>query len=252
MTNLLTVPDKAGRAIVEDGAMLACPLLATDSFIRSCAHRGLAIDRHRLLRLERLGFFAPVFRVRTPRKDAALFDIPPRKGNNWFTKRWAYDTTAVPRRHDVPSDTDRTCEGYYSVFHVDYLHLVLAELSPQIQLDAHLDRKPGEPTDWQKAGDRWMQHAENSAASLRDHQYRRAVALLCQHVSNRYFPQTQTDMRTLQIRRVCCSDAWIAVDGRDWDWHREVRSWDPKRIQNLYGLTPQKLRHAYRGPVAIQ
>ncbi len=247
MTNLLTVPNKAGRAIVEDGAMLACPLLGTGRFIRSCTHRGLAIDRRRLLRLERLGLFAPVFRVRTPRKETLPFHIPPRKGNNWFTKRWAHDTTAVPQSHYVPSETDRTCEGYYSVFQVDYLHLVLAELSPQFQLDAYLDLKPGESTDWQKTGDRWMQHAETRASSLRHHQHRRAVALLCQQISNRYFPRTQTDMRTVQIRRGYFADAWITVDGRDWDWHREARRWDPKKVQNLYGLTPQKLDHAYKG-----
>lgn len=247
MTNLLTVPKKAGRAIVEDGALLACPLLDIDRFTRFCAHRGMAISRGRLLRLERLGLFAPVFRVRTPRKQTAPFNIPPRKGNNWFTKRWAHDTTTVPQSHDVPSETDRTCEGYYSVFQVDHLHIVLAGLSLNVHLDSYLDRDPDEPTDWRKAGSRWMRHAETRAVGLRGHQHRRAVALLCQHVSNRYFPETQTDMRTMQIRPTMFSDAWITVYCRDWDWHREARRWDPKKTETLYELTPEKLSHAYRG-----
>lgn len=51
---LLTLPVNAGRAIVEAGAVIACPLLGTDRFIKFCRERGLSIDRERLLRLERL------------------------------------------------------------------------------------------------------------------------------------------------------------------------------------------------------
>ena len=247
MTNLLTIPDKAGRAIVEHGSMLACPLLGTERFLQFCKDRGLSIDRERLIRLERLGLFAPVFRVRTPRKPNSLFGIPLNKGNNWFTTRWAYDTTAVPQSHEVPAHTDRTCEGYFSVFQVDHLHLVLTELTARIPLDSYLDLPAGKPIDWQKAGDGWARNAEISAAGLRDHQHRRSVALLCQHISNRYFPQTQTDMRTIQIRNGSYSDAWIVVRSPNWDWDREARRWNPNNTESLYGLTPQKLRHAYRG-----
>ena len=94
---LLTVPPRAGRTIVEAGAVFARPLLGTDPFAKFCSDRGLAIDRKRLIRLERLGLFAPVFRVRTPRKPTGQFRIPPTTGENWFSKRWARDTTAIPR-----------------------------------------------------------------------------------------------------------------------------------------------------------
>ena len=247
MTDPLTIPDKAGRAIVETAAMRACPLLGTDRFVRFCSDRGLAIDRERLIRLERLGLFAPVFRVRTPKKPAAQFRIPPSKDNNWFTKRWAHDTTAVPQNHEMPAHTDRTREGYYSVFQIDHLHLVLTQLTLHVRLDSFLDRDEDSSADWREAGDRWMQSAESCAASLRDHQYRRAVALLCQHISDRYFPQTQTDMRTMQIRSGHSSDAWIIIDAHDWNWEREARLWDSRTTEELYGLTPEKLRHAYRG-----
>jgi len=76
---LLTLPVNAGRAIVEAGAVIACPLLGTDRFIKFCRERGLSINRERLFRLERLGLFAPVFRVRTPKKDTQPFYIPVRK-----------------------------------------------------------------------------------------------------------------------------------------------------------------------------
>ena len=116
--DLLSIPKNAGRAIVNEGAAIARPLLGTDRFVKFCTERGLAIDRKRLLRLERLGLFAPVFRVRTPKKDVQHLSIPPAKNNDWFTKRWAWDTTEVGKPHRIPEPNDRTQEGYYSIFQI--------------------------------------------------------------------------------------------------------------------------------------
>ena len=249
---LLTIPARAGRAIVENGGMLACPLLGTDGFVKFCSDRGLRIDRERLIRLERLGLFSPVFRVRTPRSNAAPFSIPLHQGNNWFTKRWAYDTTRVPQNHKVPEHTDRTREGYYSIFQIDHLHFVLTGLTLSVSLDYYLDQGKSRLIDWQRRGARWMKHAEQWAEWLRDHEYRRVVALLCQHISNRYFPQTQGDKRSMEIRNWSYSDQWIIVDDHNWDWEQEALHWDPKKTARLYDLTPEKLRHAYEGLASTQ
>ena len=56
--------------------MPACPLLGTNRFVKFCSDRGLQINRERRVRLERLGLFGPVFRVRTPQSEAAPFCIP--------------------------------------------------------------------------------------------------------------------------------------------------------------------------------
>ena len=195
--------------------------------------------------MERLGLFAPVFRVLTPNDDEKLFEIPVQEGNNWFQKGWAYDTTNVPQQHDVPDHTDRTKEGYYSVFQVVYLEVVLTRMTHQVQLDDFLDWEEGKPIDWQKNGARWMEYTERSASGLREHQYRRATALLCQHISNRYYPQTQGDMRTERTSRGYPSDRWVGVNALNWDWETEAYHWDPNKTEKLYGLTPEKLRHAY-------
>lgn len=242
---LLTIPDNAGRAIVESGAVLASRLLGTNAFVKFCSKRGLEVDRKRLIRLERLGLFAPVFRVLTPNDDEKLFEIPVREGNNWFQRGWAYDTTSVPQQHDVPDHTDRTKEGYYSVFQVVYLEVVLARMTHQVQLDDFLDREEGKPIDWQKNGARWMEYTERSASGLREHQYRRAIALLCQHISTRYYPQTQGDMRTRRTSRGYTSDRWVGVNALNWNWETEAYHWDPNKTEKLYSLTPEKLRHAY-------
>ena len=243
--HLLTVPTMAGRAIVESGAVMTCRLLGTDSFVKFCRKCGLQIDRERLIRLERLGLFAPIFRVRTPKDAADPFHIPVRKGNNWFTKGWAHDTTGIPQYHDVPEHTDPMREGYYSIFQIDYLHCVLTELTPSIPLDSYIDQEVSSPTYWQSEGEKWMDYALKCAENLREGEFRRAVALLCQHISNRYFPQTQSDQRILHIKGGFSGDQWVMVHPQGWDWRQEAQNWDPKKAEKLYNLTPEKLRHVY-------
>lgn len=77
--------------------------------------------------------------------------------------------------------------------------------------------------------------------------YRRSVALLCQYISNRYYPLTQGDQRTIRVTKSNYSDRWISVYAHDWHWHEEVRGWDPQTAAHLFELTPEKLRHAYEG-----
>ena len=83
-------------------------MLGTDRFVQFCrdcgmtaTNQGITIDRQRLICLERLGLFAPVFRVRTPQQPTDEFHIPPRNGNNWFIKGLAEDTTTLPLNHVV-------------------------------------------------------------------------------------------------------------------------------------------------------
>jgi len=245
--NLLTIPANAGRAIVQTGAVIACPLLGTDRFVTYCRDRGLSIDRERLLRLERLGLFAPLFRVRTPPSDAPFFYIPVREENNWFSKDWAWDTTGIPTCYDVPGPQDQTQEGYYSIFQVGHLSFLLISMTLQIQLDSYLERDKAKNIEWAKNGENWMRYAGDRLDSLRRHEYRRSVPLLCQYISNRYYPKTQGDMRTIQAGGGCYSDQWIMVNGHDWSWHEEVRGWKPQSAEHLFSLTPEKLRHAYNG-----
>lgn len=248
---LLILPSNVGRAIVEVGAVIACPLLGLDRFVAYCCERGLSIDRDRLLRLERLGLFAPVFRVRTPKNETSPFHIPVRDKNNWFRKKWAWDTTCIPACYEVPGPLDRTQEGYYSIFQVDHLNVVLQSMTLHVQLDSYLDRSAEEDIDWLKNAGNWMRYAESSLESLRIHRYRRSVALLCQYISNRYYPKTQSDQRTIQFGSNSFSDQWISVSGIRWDWYEEVQGWNPQTVERLFDLTPEKLRHAYTG-LAVQ
>src|SRR3546814_3510340 len=76
--------------------------------------------------------------------------------------------------------------------------------------------------------------------------------LLCQFISNRYYPQTQGDQRTIQVSHGAYSDRWISVNTTSWDWTDYARRWRPSQAERLFRLTPEKLRHAYEGLAIAQ
>ncbi|HEY8009373.1 MAG TPA: hypothetical protein VIE67_00055, partial [Rudaea sp.] len=244
-TNLLSLPVNAGRAIIEASAILACPLLGTDSFIRYCGDRGLGIDRERLIRFERLGLFSPLFRVRTPDEDTDSFNIPIRDGNNWFDKGWAWDTTTVPACHQIPDITDHSQEGYYSIFQIEYLDIVMNEMAIEVHLDSYLEETDAFEKLRERGINRWFDDATTLADGLRQHEYRRSIGLLCQYISNRYYPKAQGDLRTVRLGAGASVDNWISVNGFSWDWEDEARTWDARKVAVLFDLTREKLRHAY-------
>ncbi|HHL39906.1 MAG TPA: hypothetical protein ENJ37_05320 [Deltaproteobacteria bacterium] len=241
--NLITLPNNAGRKIIEAGAVIACPLLDTERFVKFCKKDcGLSVSRERLIRLERLRLFTPIFRVRKPERDAPPpFYILVRKGHNWFTKKWAWDTTGLTPTYQVPDYTDGTQEGYYSIFQIDYLHMVLQRMTDSVELDYYLDRIDKKNIDWHKKGERRIGVAESRLKSLLTHEYhRRSVALLCQFISNRYYPKSQSDQRKFRnsLRRGIYPDHWY--------------EWDPRKAERLFDLTPEKLRNAYKGLALAQ
>ena len=121
-----------------------------------------------------------------------------------------------------------------------------------VQLDSYLECQDNENIDWHKYGARWMRYAKSGLESLRTHEHARSVALLCQFISNRYYPQTQSDQRTIKISHGSCSDRWIYVDSHTWSWCKEVRNWDPRRAEHLFNLTPEKVRYVYEGLAVAQ
>lgn len=253
--NTLALPPGIGRTIVKEGALIACPLLGTEKFLKFCKDRGLSLKRERLIRLERLGLFAPVFRVRTPQQAGRCFDLPPTKDNDWFKEGWAWDTTSVKNSHAIPDSKDRTQEGYYSIFQIDHLDFILNGMTLSVSMDGFLETSETQKIDWNKSGEQWMEIFRDYASLLRDHEYRRSQALLCQFISNRYHPHTQGDQRTIRVPHLnFYFDEWVRLRPNliNWDWNKYARNWKPYRTERLFQLTPEKLRHAYEGLAIAQ
>ena len=250
--NNLILPSNVGRAIVKEGALIACPLLGTDELIKFCKARGLSLDRERLIRLERLGLFAPIFRVQTPPHAPRRFEIPPPADNDWFKKGWAWDTTSVRAAHAIPDSKDRSHEAYYSIFQIGHLGHILNLMSLSVSMDYFLEAAEMAEVDWNKMGQQWLKRFKSLATVLRDNDYRRSQALLCQFISNRYYYHTQGNQRTIQRSHGFLEDQWIRVDAMNWDWNEYVRRWKPRRTEQLFQLTREKLRGAYSGLAIAQ
>ena len=241
----LTIPSNIGQTIVKESALMSCPLLATDSFIKFCKDRGLLLDRERLIKFEQLGLFAPVYRVKTPQREKQCFQLPITSDNDWFKKGWAWDTTSVWDSHDIPDPKDQNQEGYYSIFQITHLDFILNSMTLSVHMDAFLKIEGVEETDWSKKGEEWVEIFESIASRLRNHEHRRSQALLCQFISNRYYPHTQSDQREFRISNALYSDRWVFVNPRSWDWNVYVRDWKPRKTERLFRLTPEKLRRTY-------
>ena len=253
--NTLTLPPGIGRTIVKESALISCPLLGTEKFLKFCKDRGLSLKRERLIRLERLGLFAPVYRVRTPKQAGRCFDLPPTKDNDWFKEGWAWDTTSIKNSHAIPDSKDRTQEGYYSIFQIDHLDFILNGMTLSVPMDEFLETSETRKIDWNKSGEEWLKISRDMASMLRNHEYRRSRALLCQFISNRYYPHTQGDQRTIQVPHLnSYFDEWVRLRLNliNWDWEDYSKHWNPRQAEKLFQLTPEKLRHAYEGLAIAQ
>lgn len=243
--HLLHVPEDIGRFIVEAGELMLCPLLRADDFCCYATERGLRIDPKRLHRFEQIGALRPVFRARVVNPDDHQpIEVPSRNTVSAFDDGRAWDTTGaeVPA---VPPLDDQSCQAYYSIFQVDQLRLLLSEFSLTVHLDGYLE--PGRDLS------RLLRNLEELTKQLRTTRhvgassgFRFSLALLCQAISNRYFPITQGDGRTIVVTEGGFSwDQWLTVNGQGWRWSEFARRWDPQVVARRFALTPERLRHAY-------
>lgn len=243
--NLLTIPKNIAVNILKGNGIVTCPLLSMDKFISYCKERELPINKERVLRFEKLGIFSPIFRVQLPNEDeVSPIILPLNKNDQWFQKGWAKDTTRVPINYDVPNPKNRNNEAYYSVFQIYHLKVILSSMTISLHLDSFLTAE--KEVDWIRNASNWMKFAESSLESLSTHEFRRAAALLCQYISDRYYPQTQGDQRIISVSQGNTSvDPWVHNYNYKWQWRDYSRKWDVKKVEKLFQLTPEKLRHAY-------
>ncbi|AXE63926.1 hypothetical protein BBF93_06625 [Hyphomonas sp. CACIAM 19H1] len=226
--------------------MMAVRLLNARKFVAYCKERDIDVSAERLVRLERLGVFRPVFRFQADDTLTVKLEVPGDQTTTWFENRWALDSYAPSANYDIPLPNDESSAAYYSIFQIDHLCLVLNAFNMNVQLDRFLEYS-NEPLDWEKIGERWLAYGDMALKSKRNHTFRPAIALLCQYISDRYYPQTQTNKRTITISGPggFSEDEWMLVNGLDWDWYQYTRNFDPKEVEARFALTPEVLRHAY-------
>ena len=122
-----------------------------------------------------------------------------------------------------------------------------------MHMESFLEAAETSEVDWNQKGKQWLKLFKNRASILCDNEYRRSQALLCQFISNRYYPRTQGNQRTIQVSHGFLEDPWISINAAmNWDWNEYVRHWKPRRTERLFQLTREKLRGAYKGLAIAQ
>jgi hypothetical protein len=234
-------------------------LLRVGEFATFCRDRGEKIDEARLRKLEQLGLFKPLLRIRRPddiRKIEAVDtdryrDLGPlEEGEVWAGETrteflpfgFTPDVVASWREHgliwspyDGPSDHDaeietapRRHEAYYSEFQIWDLMWVLSDLTITVNADNAFDGTGAPNGNHDNLSETISAFAAAALGHRDSPSTRAAYGLFAQLISDRFYVQTQTDGRLMTT----------SVDGtfRDWDWDSYAREWSPDSIRAAFNL----------------
>jgi hypothetical protein len=252
-------------AIIENEWFIVCDLLPADQFIKFCRDRGIDTSREQLEQLERVGLFYPVARVRYPKvtvkieysedrktlrhlgvleegeawggetiEDYAAFYFNRQYNEDWLRNDWLWEPQS--RKFEPWSsfleEGDYRVESYYSMFQCFPLYRLCQDLTIRVGGEwwGTYDREEVEQT-----GQQMVELAKARIESIRKNGYPWAgIAIICQAISNRYYPKTQSDRRALSI-----SQRWPY---HDWRWEEYCRKWDAEAVRQLLDVSVEELK----------
>ncbi len=105
--------------------------------------------------------------------------------------------------------------------------------------------------DWNDRFHQLHDYANRSIEQFRTDAYLQAIPILCQLISNRYYPNATGNQRKITIGPKSQSDGWITFDSFDWSWWDFSRGWDPKRLIAPFSINEMSLRRAYEHVAVI-
>src|SRR6218665_465132 len=111
-TENLSIPKNIVTHILMGNGIIACPLLSRQKFIDFCRNREVILNAERLIRLERLGLFSPIFTIQINfrARSQQYLTIPLEKKDSRVKDGWKNIKSAS----EIKSDTHDECRAYYS------------------------------------------------------------------------------------------------------------------------------------------
>ena len=253
--------------MLENEWLIVCPLLTTSDFVKLCKSMSLSVTAQRLDELERIGLFYPFARVRHPRikekveyldngrkyrilgilKDGEVWEgdvkeeyasISFRKESSsiWLDRDLIWDPSDVAFeewKSFIDDDGVRFVTSYYSRFQVYELWSILSNTAIYVNADQWLEYSEDQQRacckNISKLSDMRMAGVKNRTDSLRQLSY------LCQAISNRYHPFTQTDKRRLRLSQ----DGFF----QNWDWYEYCRNWNANTVFKDIELDREQLKN---------
>jgi len=257
-TTMNTMPSL--KYIIENEHFIICPFLPTDQFIQYCKDRGIQISRKQLEQFEKLEIFYPIARVRYPKIKTKIEYVDNGKryrdlgilkdGEEWsgeikeeyagfyLKKGYAMDWLEEGHLWNPASQPFqawktfkdgkgyRQTESFYSIFQCYTLYDLIQLTKIELRAEAWVSHSKEDINVTSKVLD-WAEmvissHQKNGIEG-------EAAVATCQIISNRYFPITQSDRRT------------IIVPGNEY-WHKYCRDWDAKAVLDDLGMNIDELK----------
>ncbi len=250
--------------MIENEWWIVCEPLPLDRFISFCRERGIETSREQLERFEELGWFYPSARVDFPKmvikvqysEDRTTFaDLGIlRDGEVWegetredysafgFTKDWAEDwlesgnlweprARAFEPRAGFLSE-DRRVESYYSRFQVLPLYQLQHSLQVKVSAEVWAHYGPDELLHRAERVGEWAKVVVQGLAGRLD--IWEKASIISQAISNRYYPETQSDRRTLTVSHSGLYHAW--------SWQKYRSNWDAAAVLRLLAVSAEEVK----------
>jgi hypothetical protein len=263
-------PDRTTDLLIDREAYRVCRLISQREFVSFCRDRNISVSDERLRQLERLKLFYPALRIYRidvvhkvelleegrryrdlgplqenevwsgdTRTELADFDFSKRVIRSWQEHGNAWDPRSDASTLTETIDTEpRRHEAFYSQFQIFELDQLIQSLTVTVHVEWALENDGTIDTSW---GDELKPNLSSVAASAAKRVWsdnELSFSTICQVISDRYYPKTQSDERHIII-----SEGGIYF--RDWNWYEHARSWDAPSVAKLLGLEKETLRGRY-------
>jgi len=255
--------------IGNDCFRICSPLTARD-FVSFCRKRNISTSEWILEQLERKGIFYPLARISKPKMKIKIEYTPDRKGyrrlgelekgEEWhgeveeeysgfsFEKEFAlswmedgllWDPSTKPYQSWESfrdENGDDKIVSYYSIFQVYALYNLTRFLEIGLDISWLLNDNKERLLNLIS---RQFDRAQESILKFKEQEVSGAeTALICQIISNRYYPKTQSDRRSIHF--------YQSMDySRDWNWETFARKWKPKQSLTEIGIDEKQLKEIH-------
>lgn len=256
------------RQLIGHGHFFQKTLLNVDTFIRYCKERSIEVSQEKLERLEELGVFLPMLRIRWPKikiKIVAREDVEGYEelGILQEDEEWSGETREENggflwwKTDVVESLVDEgflwipTCEkfqpwagyknedgwwdveSYYSMFQTLPLFKFLESTTLTVGIDKLASWSKEDALKWFET---WEPHAGGIISVFQDGESAFDIAAkLCQILSSRYLPYAQSDGATISVPHPAY-----------FDWDNFRREWDAKEFLEEVGVAAELIAERWQ------
>ncbi len=254
--------------LIDNQLFVTCPLLPTKRFVKYCKDRGVRTSEKQLERFEELGIFYPVARMRYPKDEDEhpmtkvkfeqvdgnrVYRGKLEEGEVWdggiedlligfsFEKEYIYrfleagllwEPASRPfEPWELLENESREVRSYYSIFQVYALSNLVKSTTMQVRAEDYFDYDEEEI---ERLTSRMTESSREVISRYRENGVKGEFeAAICQVISNRYFPFTQSDRRTMRV-------SGFGGDSSP-DFFEYCRTWDAEAVLDDLGVTAEDI-----------